>query len=54
MGVGQIIYYKKQTNANNNMKGRISYRLGSYFCMEWCMQQFTDKYVKQWNGVCKS
>ena len=36
------------------MKNGMSYRLEGYFCVEWYMQQFADKYLKPWNGVCKS
>ena len=49
----QNIYYKKKTNTNNNMKGGMSYRIEDFFCMEWYLQQFMDKSIKQWNGVNK-
>ena len=38
---------KQQTNVNNNMIGGMSNQLGAYFCVEWCMHQLTDKYIKQ-------
>ena len=31
------------------MKSGMSYQIEGFFCMEWCMQQFMDKYqTVQW------
>ena len=47
------IYYKKETNTKDNMEGGMSYQIEDFFFMEWCIQQFMDKCIKRWNGMCK-
>ena len=42
----QNIHFKKKRNTNNNMEGGMSYQRESFFCMEWCMQQLMDKFIK--------
>ena len=57
---------KKNTTSDYNRNQRIYYEnkqilitirkvecpIGDYFCVEWCIQQFTEKYIKQCKCVC--